>query len=69
MPLMWKASSLYMEWCLDCHRHPERLIRPRDQVFNADYQPGESQETLGPRLVREYGINVGQLTNCSVCHR
>src|SRR3982751_5715666 len=34
MPLMWKANSLQMEWCLDCHRAPEKHIRPRDQVFN-----------------------------------
>ena len=24
MPLMRKQNSLQMEWCLDCHRHPER---------------------------------------------
>src|SRR5512143_956525 len=24
MPLMQKAHSLYMSWCLDCHRAPEK---------------------------------------------
>ena len=29
MPLMRQASSLQMLWCLDCHREPERFVRPR----------------------------------------
>jgi hypothetical protein len=24
MPLTWQGQSLQMEWCLSCHRHPER---------------------------------------------
>ena len=38
MPLMWQEASLQMEWCLDCHRNPERYVRPRDAVFRVDYQ-------------------------------
>ncbi len=34
MNLIYQAASLQMEWCLDCHRHPERYVRPREQVFN-----------------------------------
>ena len=31
-----------MEWCLNCHRAPEKFLRPRDQVFNMNYeQPSE----------------------------
>lgn len=33
MPLTRKAVTLHMKWCLDCHRHPENAIRPRDRVF------------------------------------
>jgi heme/copper-type cytochrome/quinol oxidase subunit 3 len=33
MPLTWKAQTLYMQWCLECHRHPEQYLRPKDQVF------------------------------------
>ena len=25
MPLMWQEKSLQMEWCLECHRAPERF--------------------------------------------
>ncbi|MDH3443569.1 MAG: cytochrome c family protein [Deltaproteobacteria bacterium] len=69
MPLMWQASSLQMEWCLECHRHPERYIRPREYVYAMDWRPTIPQEESGPKLVREYGIRVAQLTDCSVCHR
>jgi hypothetical protein len=29
MPLMYQAESLQMEWCLNCHRAPEKFIRPK----------------------------------------
>jgi len=67
MPLMWQEASLQMEWCLDCHRNPEKYVRPRDAVFQMDYQPPANQLELGARLVKEYGIQ--SLTSCSVCHR
>src|SRR6266436_8248462 len=37
MPLMMQEKSLQMEWCLDCHRNPERYVRPRDAVYRVDY--------------------------------
>jgi hypothetical protein len=33
MPLMRKVVSLHMEWCLDCHRHPDRAVREPDKIF------------------------------------
>jgi Cytochrome c7 and related cytochrome c len=69
MPLMWQDRSLQMEWCLECHRHPERYIRPREYVYAMDWSSPIAQEELGPKLVREYGVRVAQLTDCSVCHR
>ena len=50
MPLMYQAASLQMEWCLRCHREPEKFIRPRDQVFNMKYEPPADQEALGAKL-------------------
>jgi Cytochrome c7 and related cytochrome c len=67
MPLVWQEKSLQMEWCLDCHRHPERFVRPREQVFNMEYQPPSDQIALGTQLVKEYKIQ--SLTSCSTCHR
>jgi len=67
MPLMWRENTLYMEWCLECHRNPERFVRPREQVFNIDWQPPPDQIALGQKLVLQYKID--SLTSCSVCHR
>jgi hypothetical protein len=59
-----------MEWCLSCHRQPERHLRPKEAVFLMDWQPpGGSQAALGHELVQNNHIEVEQLTNCSVCHR
>ena len=67
MPLVWQAASLRMDWCLDCHRHPERYVRPVDQVFNMEYQPPANQLQYGRQLVALY--NIESLTSCSTCHR
>jgi hypothetical protein len=67
MPLMWREHSLYMEWCLECHRNPERFVRPREHVFSMDWQPPSDQLALGEKLVQQYKIET--LTSCSVCHR
>jgi hypothetical protein len=67
MPLTWQEHTLHMEWCLDCHRNPERHLRPRDKVFDMAWTPDEDQLVLGRRLVKEHGVR--RLTSCSTCHR
>ena len=70
MPFTYQVPTLLMEWCLDCHRHPERNIRPREEVFNVQYRPPADQLELGRELVKQYGIaNPAKLTSCSICHR
>jgi hypothetical protein len=70
MPLVWKTETLYMEWCLECHRSPERYLRPVEAVFEMGYMPPENQLSLGRRLVQEYQIAPrSQLEDCSICHR
>ena len=69
MNLTWQENSLQMEWCLNCHRHPEQYLRPREQVFNMTWQPNGDQEALGRELLQHYDIEVAHLTNCSTCHR
>lgn len=44
MPLMWQNASLQMEWCLECHRNPEKFIRPKSEIFNMDWPPNNSPE-------------------------
>lgn len=67
MPLMRKQESLYMQWCLNCHRHPEQYVRPREEVFNMDWEPPANQLEMGKKLVEKYHIQ--EMTNCSTCHR
>jgi len=83
MPLTYQATTLLMEWCLDCHRAPEQYLRPREEVFNVAYeeprrdkpytlgnQQFTSQLELGNYLKREYNVSgVRHMTSCSVCHR
>jgi Cytochrome c7 and related cytochrome c len=70
MPLMYQKATLMMSWCLDCHRNPEKYVRPKDQVFNMAWERPADDPELGARLVEEYKIgSVTQLTNCSTCHR
>ena len=70
MPMTYKAEPMTMEWCLNCHRNPEKHIRPKEEVFNMDWKPpGGDQETLGKQLVKDYHVPVEHLANCSVCHR
>jgi len=65
-----KSQTLYMAWCLDCHRNPEKFVRPLDQVYKMGYTPSEDQKTLGAQLVKEYNIlPARQLMSCSICHR
>jgi hypothetical protein len=67
MPLTYKVNTLNMNWCLNCHRQPERFIRPRSEVFNMDYQYPSNQLELGKKLVAEY--HAQKLTDCVTCHR
>jgi len=67
MPLMYQQNTLYMEWCLDCHRNPEAKIRPRDKVFDMNYKHPPNQAELGAKLVKDY--KVLKLTDCYTCHR
>jgi hypothetical protein len=67
MNLTWQQPSLQMEWCLDCHRQPERYVRPREEIFNMAYEPPRDQARLGAELVGAYDIKAS--TDCYVCHR
>ena len=83
MPLTYAENTLQMEWCLSCHRQPEKFLRPREKVFDMTYQPPDSQhkvtwngadyydqDTLGKALASAYHLRTTQdITSCSTCHR
>ncbi len=70
MQLTYAAQSFRMDFCLTCHRNPERYVRPEKEIWNMQWQPPADQATLGPALVAQNHILGPQrLTDCSVCHR
>ena len=38
---MKQSKTLLMEWCLDCHRHPEHNLRPKSEIFNLGWKPSD----------------------------
>jgi hypothetical protein len=70
MPLVAQHADLTMGWCLDCHREPEKNLRPVSEVFTMGYEPEGDPREIGQRLKQQYGIrDAYTLTNCSTCHR
>lgn len=66
---IWKNESLVMGWCLECHRAPEKFLRPKSEVFNMAYVAPNDQLELGTQLVEAYHIETEKLPTCSTCHR
>ena len=84
MNLVFQSKTLLMEWCLECHRQPERYLRPKSEVFNMRFKPEDGTtdtdgEVIGPNrpqadlglfLKEKYQVREASiLTNCSICHR
>src|ERR1700691_1768907 len=73
MPLVFQATPLLMEWCLDCHRNPEKALRslePVNEVFNMDWKAPSDQAEIGKKFAAERHIrSTAELTSCSTCHR
>jgi len=83
MPLMYAQNTMQMEWCLNCHREPEKMLRPRAEVFNMNYKQPSTEEpvevngqkftdqiALGKYLKKEYRLrSVFDITSCNTCHR
>jgi hypothetical protein len=67
MPYIRQQQSLLMEWCLDCHRAPERYLRPKSEVYSTSYRPPSNQLELGRKLAAEYKVQTQ--VSCSTCHR
>jgi Cytochrome c7 and related cytochrome c len=68
MPLSYKAKTLTMQFCLDCHRDPGPRLRPKDQIYNTEWQ--RTNDTPSPQaLIEQYHIGGRNLTDCSICHR
>jgi hypothetical protein len=71
MPLMWKDQPLTMEWCLGCHRAPEKHLRPSDKIFDMSWAAASAKDQLeqGRELIQSNHVPVHRLSDCSTCHR
>lgn len=82
MDVVYQAESHSMGWCLECHRAPEKHLRPNSEVTNMEY---DVEEYIAKHAIRdgegdlmdpdEFGIhlrekwNVQPKESCSTCHR
>ena len=67
MQRVHQVAPLTMGWCLQCHRAPERYVRPVDEVTTMGWEPTRDRETSGPALAKEYHLR--SVTTCTGCHR
>jgi hypothetical protein len=62
-----------MEWCLECHRSPQRFVRKKEKIFDMEWRPeNKTKEELdeGSALLATYQVQPPKvLTSCSTCHR
>ena len=65
MEVVYQTEPLSMSWCLDCHREPEKNLRPVQEVTTMGYSV-EDQLILGAELVRKN--NVSPPLYCQGCH-
>lgn len=69
MPRIMRQQKLDMQWCLGCHRDPQRQVRPLDHVFSMGDRPrlssSEQQHLLNVLQLE----STERLTSCSTCHR
>jgi Cytochrome c7 and related cytochrome c len=69
MPLTWKTRQLQMRWCLDCHRAPQKYLRPTSEVVDMTYRPPANQLAFGRQLLHANNVQTAGLTDCYTCHR
>ncbi len=72
MQLTWQNQTLYMSWCLQCHRHPENFIADNKETYNPERVALKDEGKLdaAKQLKKDYHIlSSGVLTDCYTCHR
>lgn len=70
MPAVFQENTLQMEWCLSCHREPEKFVRPKEEIFNTKWDVNNLTDAERLKLKEDYKIRTKEmLTSCSTCHR
>jgi hypothetical protein len=83
MPLVSKQKTLFMGWCLECHRHPDGAMgnpadvyrsRPAspDRMHVHSWLQAQNPRSEPPRAIPEpatRAVAIERLTDCTACHR
>ncbi len=70
MPLTSQVHSLQMQWCLDCHRHPQNKLVTPDKIFTMQSTEIKTSATDQSQIAKRYHLpDKIRLTDCSSCHR
>ena len=64
MQEVYQAAPLTMEWCVQCHRAPERYITPR-ATRASGWMRGDLAR--GRAIAARYDVQ--RLLSCTTCHR
>ena len=77
MEVIYQAQNLSMGWCLDCHRNPEKNLRPLEEVYNFSYDAKDyiaKHPQLGVKTPGELGLKLKDIyqvspkVTCASCH-
>lgn len=66
MKVVHQDQPLSMGWCLECHRNPEKHVRPKSEITNMNWK-ADNQDEQGKTLVAQY--HLAPKEDCSTCHR
>lgn len=77
MEVVYQDQNLSMGWCLECHREPEKHLRPLEEVYNLAYDPEKflaensiegvkTTEDLGKKLKEQWQVKPP--VSCAACH-
>lgn len=62
-----QTAPLTEAWCLECHREPERFLRPRQAVFEVGYVGTGDPLATGREIKQEFRVRPP--LHCSGCHQ
>jgi len=66
MEVVSQKEPLSMGWCLQCHRSPEKYLRPPSEVTTMGFEPASNQTELNRQRIEVESISPP--TDCSGCH-
>ncbi|MEM9914907.1 MAG: cytochrome c3 family protein [Planctomycetota bacterium] len=61
---VYQVENLSMGWCIDCHRAPEKHLRPPEEVTNLAWTPLDDEEVIAAikaGTIKEGDVDAAQL--------